>query len=478
METKENKLMIKFTNIILAIIFFIMYIIFYNDYMVEFIINPEVVKVILSWLGIILYIYIIFSWYKLHGKIFDLYTIMITFFMLFNYGQCFLWAFGIHTDNEIGRSNLIGVGVATDKEIIVAQLITLICIYMFHLGSCFCYEKRKNINEEENEINKNSIYIVSKILSIIVIPVSFIQIFIELQMSSQYGYNSLYNDNTSGNLWMELIVRLFYPCLFGLLIGSNFKKRIRNTVYLIAILYALMSLLSGYRGTWLYPTIVLLFLHYIYVKKIKFSSILEIGILGIIVIILASSISNIRGVGVNTKNLWEQIAIMDNPLVDAISEMGGSMIIQTTLVKTGFDIYPYGNTYLFAILGVISDSFIGFLGFDYVDLSTWFSHIYLQLETWGIGFSIVGEALINYGPYVAPIIMVVLGWIFTSLTYIKKRDLEKNSLRMLISLISCISLIYIFRGIVSYNLKILVFTLIVYIGCIKLYIMYNRVKRS
>ena len=180
METNKNKLIIKFANIFLGIIFFTMYIMFYNDYTTNFIINAELVKFILSWIGIILYIYIIFSWYKLHGKIFDLYTIMVTFFILLNYGQCFLWAFGIHTDDEIGKSNLYGIGVATDKEIIIAQLITLMCIFMFHVGSCFCNEKEKGISSEKNERNKRSIYVVSLCLSFFVIPISFIQYFINL----------------------------------------------------------------------------------------------------------------------------------------------------------------------------------------------------------------------------------------------------------------------------------------------------------
>ena len=394
METKENRLIIKFTNIILAVIFFIMYIIFYNDYMNSFIVNPEVVKVILSWLGIILYIYIIFSWYKLHGKIFDLYTIIVTFFMLFNYGQCFLWAFGIHTDTEIGKTNVLGVGTATNREIIVSQLITLICIYMFHVGACLSNRKDKEITEGEEKDNKDAIYNFSKLLSFIVIPVTFISLIVNLGITSQYGYSALYvGDHRNESYILEMLSRLFYPCLYGLLIGSGFKKNVRNFVYIVVAIYIILSLLTGDRGGWIYQLIMLGFLHNVYVKKFNVKFILKYFVLGIIFLYIINAIVTVRNTGINVDNIKNAMSESENPVISTVSEMGGSMIIQTTLVKTGYDIYPYGNTYILSILGIISDKFISFLGIPYINVSTWFSEEYLKLENWGTGFSIVRRGI-------------------------------------------------------------------------------------
>lgn len=390
METKENKLIIKFTNIILAIIFFIMYIIFYNDYMTNFITNPEVVKTVLSWLGIILYIYIVFSWYKLNGKIFDLYTIMITFFMLFNYGQCFLWAFGIHTDTEIGKDNSLGVGIATDKEIIVSQLITLMCVYLFHVGSCLCIRKDRKPDNEEEKFNKISIYKVSKILSFIVIPVTFVKLLMDISISSKYGYGALYyGDNMNQSFIIEMLYRLFYPCLFGLLIGSNSKKNVRHFVYIVLMIFIILSLLTGDRGGWAYSILIFAFLHNNYVKKFDASFLIKCFIIVIIFLNVVTAIVSVRKTGISIDNVKNAMVGENNPIISTISEMGGSMIIQTTLVKVGYDIYPYGNTYIFSILGIISDKFINFLGIPYINVSNWFSQKYLGLNNWGAGFSIV-----------------------------------------------------------------------------------------
>ena len=390
METKEKQVKIKFINIIFAFIFFGMYVIFYNDYMTNFIVNPEVTKVVLSWMGIILYIYIIFSWYKLYGKIFDLYTIMITFFMLFNYGQCFLWAFGINTDTEIGKANPLGIGIATDKEIIISQLITLICIFMFHIGSCFGTKKNKEFDENKEKINKISIYKISKMLAFLVIPATFIKLLKDILVSSQYGYGALYyGDNMNQNFVIEMLYRLFFPCLFGLLIGSGFKKSIRRFVYVVFLIFMILSLLTGDRGAWAYSILIFGFLHNNCVKKFSVNFLAKCFILALIFLNIVSAVVEVRKTGINIESVKEAIAGDGNPLISTISEMGGSMIIQTTLVKVGYDIYPYGNTYIFSILGMISDKFINFLGIPYINVSNWFSQEYLKLNNWGTGFSIV-----------------------------------------------------------------------------------------
>lgn len=100
----------------------------------------------MNWLGIVLGIFILVTWYKLTRTILSPYTIFMLFFFLFNYGQCLLWAFGIHDSFEIGQAPMYrNFGVANDADILKAQALTLICILMFHLGSVLCYKPRKKL---------------------------------------------------------------------------------------------------------------------------------------------------------------------------------------------------------------------------------------------------------------------------------------------------------------------------------------------
>lgn len=88
-----------------------------------------------------------------------------------------------------------------------------------------------------------------------------------------------------------------------------------------------------------------------------------------------------------------------------------------------------------------------------------------------------GEALINYGPYIAPIAILVIGFIFTKLTYLSKNDLMNNSLRTICSLIACITILQLFRGNMAYELKIYVYRMVVFVGLIESYKMYYKSKK-
>lgn len=88
-----------------------------------------------------------------------------------------------------------------------------------------------------------------------------------------------------------------------------------------------------------------------------------------------------------------------------------------------------------------------------------------------------GEALINYGPYMAPFAMIVIGFIFASLVYLDEKELTKKSLRVLFALITCVSMLQIFRGNMAYELKVYVYRIIVFIGLIVLYRKYYKTRK-
>ena len=73
--------------------------------------------------------------------------------------------------------------------------------------------------------------------------------------------------------------------------------------------------------------------------------------------------------------------------------------------------------------------------------------------------------------------MLVIGYIFTKWTYLDKKDLMKNSLRVICSLIACITILQLFRGNMAYEFKIYVYRMIVFVGLIELYKSYYKTKR-
>jgi oligosaccharide repeat unit polymerase len=101
-------------------------------------------------------------------------------------------------------------------------------------------------------------------------------------------------------------------------------------------------------------------------------------------------------------------SVEESPIVDAFFEMGGSMGIITFLLIVGNEIYPFGNTYVTAILGAISSRILSLLGIKQVLIGNWFSQEYLGIS-WGTGFSMIGEAYINGGFFGGFIYVFIIG---------------------------------------------------------------------
>src|SRR5699024_3279207 len=236
---------------------------------------------ILSWAGILVVIYVLSSWYCVTGNFFSLYTIFIMFFFLFNFGQPLMWAFGIHQSNEIGATTLYTMGMPSTGSIAYTQVLTLISIIMFHFGAVFCYkpENKKKTNDNltimNAKINSKSIFYTCLIISLFVIPITFFNSIYDLIFSQSHGYGALYYDNSKVNIRVfNLLSRMFFPCLVGLLIGSNFHKGTRNFVYAVFFLHLFINLLSGDRGSWVYDLVLLIFIRHAFYKKVRWKQML------------------------------------------------------------------------------------------------------------------------------------------------------------------------------------------------------------
>ncbi|MGW5979650.1 O-antigen polysaccharide polymerase Wzy [Bacillus mycoides] len=390
----------------------------------------------LSWLGIFLGVYVIRTWYKLTGTIFSPYTIFMLFFFLFNFGQCFMWALGIHNPSEIGKVPMFtGFGTPSDEEIIHAQALTLACILMFHSGAVLCYKNKnkKNTGKIEDSFEAlewydkrtlTSIFYVCLVASLVVIPLQLYNSYLDFQLASIHGYKSLYYSdfaNTDATV-LGLLQRMFFPCLVGLLIGSRYNKKVQVVVYTVFIIYLFLNLLAGDRGSWLYKIIILVWLSHACYKPIKFKKFVKYMVCSIVFLYVITAIVSIRDVGLSSITIgqaFESISFEKSPIIEAIFEMGGSMKPTIVLQKYGWDVWPYANTYLLAILGMVTNKVIYLLDIPFALPSAWFSQSYLGLS-WGAGFSIVAEALLNAGPFLAPPVLIIVGYLVTSMIYVDK----------------------------------------------------------
>ena len=372
-----------------------------------------------SWIGIFLVVFFVLVWKNLTGKIFTPFNIFLAFFAVFNFGQCFLWAFGIHTDQEIGKK-LVYHSIAADNNLIFrAQLLFLMCFITVNCGALLIWSRKQTVDIQPLRDNASVqadrrfryLYVTALLLSIVVFPVTLLSTFQRFSLARVYGYHSLYYGVASGflnNTIVNILGTLFFPCMLGLLIGSQYNKRVRFVVYSVFIVYAVLMLLCGDRGEWINLLAFLAWAEYSYYKKYKNKTVIAVAIIGFFSLSVMNAIVSLRNVGLSWDTFVSELtAAENNVVVDLLTEFGKSMGICIILLKTKVQ-YPYGNSFFLSVPTMFSTGlYNGIFDAEVVQLNTWFPD-YLGLN-YGTDFSIIGEAVLNYGAYVAPVVLLVEG---------------------------------------------------------------------
>lgn len=410
----------------------------------------------LSIAGWIQLLFSLFTWKKLSGKIFSVYSIFLIFAYLFTFGQCLMWAFGIHVSNEIGNARLYTLSVPTQIDIIRTQLVTLIGLLAFHMGTVVVFDDQASarnridkVTSTPNSDQRNCLFHVCVFTSIISTPLMFYSIIRNNIINSVYGYGaSLYNaDVVASQNNIVLLLRMMYiPSLFGLLISSAYDKKVVKICYASFFIFTVLGLFAGDRGEWLFPLCLLIWMHHKYYAKITIRSFFKYAIGGFFLTVVAVAVRNSRGSGITISGIFDSIIGEKNPITSAVFELGGSMRPALIVLKYGWGTYPYGNSYLSAFLGMVTERVIMLFQPNYISLSGWFSKSFLGIS-YGAGFSFVAEAIINYGPYLAAITLLIIGMIFSRLIFsIENVNYIKSPLKSFFFISTAYSMIQAIRN--------------------------------
>ncbi|QCJ44761.1 O-antigen polysaccharide polymerase Wzy [Bacillus sp. S3] len=454
--TIEKKLLIYSLSILVGIIlylFILKYLINFDNYILGLTnYNLEIFK--LSWLGIGIIIYCVVTWFLVTKNLFSPYIIFFVFLILFNFGQCLIWAIGIHSDTEIGKQNLFSnYPIPSSPEIIKAQLFVCLAIYFFHLGALFCYKskKTKKIHFTSSTIfnTKKAMLLVCSIIALISVPVTLYRTVIDLKVSLEHGYAAIYYSEFASSTGITMIISIFFfPSLVGILIGTNYAKKAKVTVYFILFIYTILNLFAGDRGSWLYIVIVLVWMHHVFVQKINLKKLLKLSLISLTALYFISAIISLRQYGMSNVGYNEFVEAFNLryfPVFTFVLEMGNSMGIVLILLSSGVT-WNFSNSYLVSILGMPTTKIPLLFGLDLVLIPNWFSQDYLKI-TWGSGFSLFGEALLNGGIYFAPFIILLIGFFISTLLFTnKKLDFYSAPLKFFIISTSLQSLIGWSRG--------------------------------
>lgn len=363
-------------------------------------------------------------WWRLLGHLFTPYHIFLAFFTVFGFGQCILWAFGIHTDAEIGRKLVFSTLSAEPLLILRGQLLFWICFVTFNCGAMLVWSGKARQKEEPLSVSQPEdprwqyLYQTAFLLSVAVIPVSLYRAACKMLLSLEYGYSSLYYGVAAQVIkdpLSEILSTMLFPCLLGLLLGSRFRKGVRIAAYCVFFTFSVMTLLGGDRGEWINLWLFLLSAEHLYNRPIGGKRMAVLAVAAIAVFTVTNAVVSLRNAGLSWDAFVAALLSGDsNPIVSMLTEFGHSMGISLLLLADPVT-FPYGNTYWMTIPTLFGTGLGNRLfGMEYVQLHTWFPQS-LGIS-YGTDFSMIGEAVLNCGVYAAPLVLLLEGMVIGKVT--------------------------------------------------------------
>lgn len=412
---------------------------------------------IYGWLGILIYTFILLSWKKYSGMIFSPYIIFCTFVVLFNYGQFILWALGIHYPGELGTTNFIRY--MDNYTLLKIEIVSSVSILSFHFGALLASFVSRGYNKKvyDKELFYKAIKIVSTLLLVISVPIIIYQSYQNLKVALEYGYSSIYyGDNIQTTPIFKYISYMFFPSLIGFLIANKFSPKSFKFVGGIFSVYLIINLLAGDRGSWIYYLIVLYWCYFTFIKKPRIKMLIKHIILGLTLLMISTVLVKFREIGFNNITSTDFLQIVQDAsyvFIKPFFEMGQSARVLGIILQDNlWSSWKYGNTYMAAVISMFIPRTKIYFGYPDFYLDNWISQSYLDLDNYGIGFTITAEAFLNGGMVFFPVIMAIMGMFIGSLLKINVNSIT-NPKRLFLVLSSAGMLGMLPRGSFELNLR-------------------------
>ena len=404
---------------------------------------------VMGWLGIIQFLFSVYSWSRQAGSALTPYVIFISAAYIFTFGQSILYVF----DCVSPQWDLLKI--CSVYQVYAAQKTTLVFLNFFHIGALFSPSNRINniysdrdYTQDEAECIENQISgirLIGKLFLVISTIPFIIEIYATYQVVSSLGYGGLYMQEAKIGIFnlVNVLSQYFLPGILCLLIVET--QKFKRNIYIGILLFDIAFwMFVGGRSNGVIIAAILLIYYHICVKKIGFKKAIFVAFVGYFFVSFLAVIAETRSdVDASIMDTISNNLGKENAFFDAISAMGGSMfpMIKTMALVPEQADYRYGSSYCWALTSVIPN--LGFWdlhpAMKYANLNEWLQKT-LHLG-YGPGFSIVAEAYINFGEW-GFLMMMLLGYVFAS---IFNADI-KNPLLLVLALLFCYLIIKTVRN--------------------------------
>ena len=394
---------------------------------------------------VVLTIWCFWSWFAITKTLFSPYILFFISALLFNGGQAIA---------EIFNANENGIldGEFTSNSLLETIFLVNIGLAFFHLGALISTNKAKvkpQVHESQTEKKisniKESYQIGWALLSISFLP-SLLMLKESLTTVLSAGYFALYqkDEATSFDAGPAILAGFLVPAALFILAGSKGNTKGKILSGALIILYATIYFFLGQRNVAVMPLLAFAWLWHQWIGHISKTLLFSVsGFMVFIVFPLVGSSRNSAGADrLSLDVLLETFSSINNPVVAAIAEMGGSMntIAYTIELVPKVREFQMGAEYFYALLTLVPNLFWKL----HPSIArgtpsrwvTWAVRPEFAARGGSLGYSFIAEAYLNFGWFGAPIALAVLGFFFAKLILWATRCGEPSKMAMVASFTS------------------------------------------
>lgn len=410
---------------------------------------------LMSFIGVVLGIYIIISWKKVYYRFLSPYIVFILLLFMCLCGQTPFWTLDIKAGF---RDLTTWMKLFNTVDLCRGLLFSYLCLSFLHAIVLISIDpntkmtriKKKKMKEFYNIIESKEAYkkiTIFGLLCCLLFIVPYLITFINLRsIIKTVGYDIQYDTLITGTASIFAKIADFYPLgIITLLFVWGKKNEFNRTNFFakriiflfFSVLYIVCELLLGQRtGVILF---VLAFLFVIYRnKKIPFKNMIVLGLCGLFFM------AGMRLVGIARSNNSSIYDKDSNPVVDFVSDTGWNLmsLIEFQKIIPAVHNYGYGSSYLISLTEVVPNINLWSVhpAYKYGNISQYLRD-YLGYS-FGLGCTPVAESYYNFS-YFGFLVFYLWGLALISLNrkFEDKDDLISNYMVVLfvgILLKSCV----------------------------------------
>lgn len=386
--------------------------------------DPVLTFNILTVFGVLVFGWIIASWYLIEKNAISVYIFFMLFSVLFYLGQPLAFLLGA----QESALKVYSIRIYSYPVLNETLVFVLISYMLIHIGGILA----KNTNQKlvsENVDYKNYNYsmdLTGKILFLISIIPTLILIINSIRAVMTLGYIGLFiSINTiavNGGI-IGILAGFFVPSIYLLLI-ANSKNKIKIRLYsFIFFVYILAIFMLGSRGENSIYLLGFILIWHNMIKPIKGKNLIKLVLFGLIGVFVLAIISQVRAY-INSGDIGN---ILNNSMQntnllgivrDIFSEFGITLLVPATIIDKVPNVIPFynGKTLVNFFLTLIPNTFWEINpGLKDGTLEGLVTPFISRGKVGGVGGSFLAEIYYNFG-YFGYIILPIYGIILTKLT--------------------------------------------------------------